>query len=138
MVRLTFVARSLLDKILNGEPIRKCSDDLWELSIEMQNCYTTLNQMSYISDSNPHTTLEKVVRGLPHELQQRWLEKASEIYEKEMEPSFKDLIEYVRKKARVTDCRYITFLVSREEQYRINVGNPRDRVTRNALTLGWH
>ena len=91
------VARSLLDKILNGKPIRNCSDDLWELFIEMQNSYTTLNQMSYISDLNSHTTLEKVVRRLPHELRQRWVDKASELYEKGIEPSFKDLIEYVRK-----------------------------------------
>ena len=65
------VAKSLLDKIVYGKPVRNCSDDLWELSIEMQNCYTTLNQMSYISDLNSHTTLERVVRRLTHELQQR-------------------------------------------------------------------
>ena len=129
------VARSLLDKIVNGKPIRNCSDDLWELSIEMQNCYTTLNQMSYISDLNSHTTLEKVVRRLPHELQQRWVEKASELYEKGIEPSFKDLIEYVRKRARVAGCRYSTLLASRDEQHRVSAGNSRDRVTRNALTL---
>ena len=93
------VARSLLDKIVNGKPIRNCSDDLWELSIEMQNYYTTLNQMSYINDLNSHSTLEKVVHRLPHELQQRWVEKASELYEKDIEPSFKDLIEYLREHA---------------------------------------
>ena len=28
------VARSLLDKIVNGKPIRNCSDDLWPLSLK--------------------------------------------------------------------------------------------------------
>ena len=92
------IARSLLDRIVNGKLIRNCSDDLWELSIEMQNCYTTLNQISYISDWNSHTTLKKVVRRLPHEHKQRCVERVSELYEKGLEPSFKDLIEYVRKR----------------------------------------
>ena len=65
------VSRSLLDKVVDGKPIRNCCDDLWEMSIDMQNCYTTFNQMSYIIDLNLHTTLEKVVRRLPHKLQQR-------------------------------------------------------------------
>ena len=59
------VARFLLNKIVNRKPIRNCSDDLWELSIKMQNCYTTLNQMSYISDSKSHTTLKKWFAGCP-------------------------------------------------------------------------
>ena len=102
------VARSLLGKIVNGKPIGNCSDDLWELSIEMQNCFTSLNQMSYISGVNSHTTSEKLIHRLPHELKQRWVEKASEPNEKRIEPSFKDLIEYVRKRTRVAGCRYST------------------------------
>ena len=129
------VARSSLDKIVYGKPISNCSDDLWELSIEMQKCYTTLNQMSYISDLNSHTTLERVVCRLPHELQQRWVEKASELYEKGIEPSFKDLIEYVQKGARVAGCRYSALLVTRNEQFRASVGNSLDKVTKNAVTL---
>ena len=129
------VARSLLDKIVYGKPVRNCSDDLWELSIEMQNCHTTLNQMSYMSDLNSHTTLERVVRRLPRELQQRWVENASELYEKGIEPSFKDLIEYVQKRARVAGCRYSTLLVTCNEQLRASVGNSRDKVTKNAVTL---
>ena len=129
------VTRSLLDKLVNGKPIRTCSDDLWELSIEMQNDYTTINQMSYISDLNSHTTLEKVVRRLPHELQQRWVEKVCELYEKGIEPSFKDPVEYVRTRVRVAGCRYSTLLASRDEPHRVSSGNSRDRVTRDAPNL---
>ena len=45
------------------------------------------------------------------------------------------LSEYVQKRARVAGCRYSTLLVTCNEQLRANVGNSRDKVTKNAVTL---
>ena len=91
------VAKSLLDEIVYGKPIRNCSDDLLELS------HRNAKLLHYHESDVLHKWLEftyyprESSSQITHELQQRRVEKASELYEKGIEPSFKDLIEYVQR-----------------------------------------
>ncbi|KAF4514206.1 UNVERIFIED_CONTAM: hypothetical protein B566_EDAN019426, partial [Ephemera danica] len=79
---------------------------LTQLSIKMQNCEISLNQMKYIGDMNSEETLERISRCLSVSLQEKWAELAYSLNSNGCEPTFADLRKFVTTMAGVARGRF--------------------------------
>ncbi|CAL8088051.1 unnamed protein product [Calicophoron daubneyi] len=86
--------------------VSNTADALSHLAVRMQNCNLSLTQMNYQADLNSLSTLEGVVRGLPHALQVQWAEEADRILVAGREPNFYDLTQFVTNRSRVARGRF--------------------------------
>ena len=103
----TEIARGYIDSLVKG-PVMKIGDTkaLVALSDEMLNCETVLTSMGFVSDLNSAHTMEAIVSRLPRQFGSKWAEKAYDLSQNRREPRFKDLREFVSKKAHVALSRY--------------------------------
>ena len=101
------IASSLIEGLFNdAKCVSNSSEALSHLAIKMQNCGMALSQMNYEADLNALHTLERIVRGLPANLQTLWAEQADEIGLKGREPSFFELTEFIAKHSRIARSRF--------------------------------
>ncbi len=98
------IARMYIRDLVNGPAIE--SSDLSKLSLMMNRCSMTLNQIGYQADLNNSENLLQIVRRLPMHLQTKWAEKADIIIEDGVEPQFDDLAAFVERHARVASTMY--------------------------------
>ena len=74
------IARSFIDSLTRGPAIANNDyDGIIGLAREMRKCQTTLSQIQYESDLNSTPTMYAIMHRLPDFMQQKWMEKASEI-----------------------------------------------------------
>ena len=105
--RPSLVAESYICKIVKGPQLKSDDiDGLVELSKDMTRCEITLSQMGYVSELNNSINLRKIVQRLPGFLRAKWVDKADIIMESGREPTFLDLTEFVRLKARANRSIY--------------------------------
>ena len=103
----TEIARGYIDSLVEGPVIKICDTKaLVALSDEMLICETVLTSMGYVSDLNSAHTVEAIIARLPRQLGIKFAEKAYDLSQSHREPSFKDLREFVSRKAHVAMSRY--------------------------------
>ena len=103
----TEIARGYINNLVKG-PVLKIGDTkaLVALSDEMLGCETVLTSMGFVSDLNSAHTMEAIVARLPRQFGSKWAERAYDLGLNRREPRFKDLREFVSKKAHVAMSRY--------------------------------
>ncbi|XP_060596965.1 uncharacterized protein LOC132750912 [Ruditapes philippinarum] len=101
------VARSHVEKLINGNSIRNNDiKGLMNLSLDMEKCQINLSQVGFMSDLNNTENLRKIVRRLPFNIRSKWVERASRLIEQGIEPSFDDLLTFVKERATVANTMY--------------------------------
>ena len=100
------VTKALIDQLVCGKPIDSSADELMEFSIQMQNCQLALAQLNREGELSSVTNMEGVIRRLPSELQRDWVEYASDLCDRNHEPTFKDLQLFVKRRARIANSMY--------------------------------
>ena len=71
-------------------------DGLMTLSTDMQKCYTTLNEIGYMSDINSTQTLYAT---MPTQVRQKWVDKYIYFLSRDIEPKFTDLITFINEQS---------------------------------------
>lgn len=101
------IARSYIDNLTNGSAI-KANDvkGLVELSEEMQRCKLTLSKLGFMSDVNSTQTLRCIVKRLPSKIRGEWVDKADWLIQKNKDPVFEDLCDFIKHRARVSSTMY--------------------------------
>ena len=101
------IARAHIQKLIEC-PVLKPNDHkaLSQLSMQMDRCLLTLEQMGYEADLNNCDNLLKIVRRLPLHLRSKWVDRADMIIESGIEPSFSDLVNFIEKSARPSENMY--------------------------------
>jgi hypothetical protein len=80
------------------------------LSLDMEKCQINLSQVGFMSDLNNTENLWKNVRRLPFNIRSRLVERASRLIEQGIEPSFDDLLTFVKERATVANTMYGHYL----------------------------
>ena len=101
------IARSMIEGLLNdAKRVSNSCEALSRLAIKMQNCSIALSQMNCESNLNALHTLERIVKGLPSNLQTLWAEQADNISMTGREPSFVELTDFIAKHSRIARSRF--------------------------------
>ena len=101
------VTRAFLVKVVSGPLIR--SDYLEILSQrarDLETCLFGSTQLGHTSNLNSMDTLRKIVACLPIHLRAKWAEKANQLYESQITPTFSHLTEFVQSRAAVANTYF--------------------------------
>ncbi len=132
------ISRSYIKSLKEGPQVKpNDSIGLSRLSMQMERCEITLDHMGYSSDINSTDTILTISRRLPFYLRMKWAEKADTIIEQNREPAFKDLVNFVKRSARVASTLYGQDIA--DQQQRENkpaTSAPKPRVTTMATNQG--
>lgn len=94
--RTHIVTKTFLDKVVGGPPIRTPDPEkLSQLARDMETCLLGPTQLGYKSNLDSIDTLGRIVGCLPTYLRSRWAEKANQLYEAQISPTFSHLTEFV-------------------------------------------
>ena len=116
--RSHLIARSYVDKLVYGEPIKASDvDALSALALEMQKCEITLSQLGFVSDIDNSDSLRRIVKRLPTYLRVKWVDVAHSIMESGREPRFSDLSKFIDQKVRVANSTYGLDLVRESKSH---------------------
>ena len=116
--RSHMIARSYVDKLVYGEPIKASDVDvLSALALEMQKCEITLSQLGFVSDIDNSDSLRRIVKRLPTYLRVKWVDVAHSIMESGREPRFSDLSKFIDQKVRVANSTYGLDLVRESKSH---------------------
>ena len=101
------IARAYINELIEGPQIKgNDSDALMYLSVQMQRCELTLNQMSYSADMNNSQNMLRIVRRMPMHMRTKWADRADSIIESGSEPNFSHLTRFIEQRARVANTMY--------------------------------
>ena len=113
------IARTYISALISGKPIANNDPKLLaEFSRELIKTEDTLNALGYTADINATSNLQLIVKRLPSFLQTRWTDRALDIEDFGREPSFHDLAEFVKKRARAANSTYGQLQHSESQQRR--------------------
>ena len=116
--RSHLIARSYVDKLVYGEPIKASDvDALSALALEMQKCEITLSQLGFVSDIDNSDSLRRIVKRLPTYMRVKWVDVAHSIMESGREPRFSDLSKFIDQKVRVANSTYGLDLVRESKSH---------------------
>ena len=105
--RKPLIARAYIKNLVEGHFIKyDDSNALVRFAHDIEECYTTLGHMKYYSDLNCFENISKVAKRLPSSLLNRWFRVVADIEVQNREPTFYDLMEFVKKEARVVSSCY--------------------------------
>lgn len=79
---------------------------LSDLSLQMQSCALTLDQLGYKADVNCSDNLIKVVKRLPVHLQSKWADRAGTLILSGTDPTFFYLAKFVQERALLSNTTY--------------------------------
>ena len=117
--RSHLIARSYVDKLVYGEPIKASDvDALSALALEMQKCEITLSQLGFVSDIDNSDSLRRIVKRLPTYMRVKWVDVAHSIMESGREPRFSDLSKFIDQKVRVANSTYGLDLVRESKSHK--------------------
>ena len=92
--RTHLVTRAFLGKVVSGPPIQSPDPEiLSQLARDMETCLLGSTQLGHTSNRNSMDTLGKIVARLPIHLRAKWAEKANQLYESQITPTFSHLTE---------------------------------------------
>ena len=112
--RKNVIARSFLEKLQQGPVLRP--DDkqgIMQLARELEECNITLSQLKYASYLNNLEIMTRVVKRLPYQSQTRWIRRAADIERTGEDPTFEDLVCFVKAEAEVARSTYACLLLNR-------------------------
>ena len=112
--RKNVIARSFLEKLQQGAVLRP--DDkqgIMQLARELEECNITLSQLKYASYLNNLEIMTRVVKRLPYQSQTRWVRRAADIEKTGEDPTFEDLVCFVKAEAEVARSTYACLLLNR-------------------------
>ena len=105
--RTHVVTRAFLEKVVSGPPIRSSDPEvLSQLARDMETCLLGSTQLGHTSNLNSMDTLGKIVARLPIHLRAKWAEKANQLYESQITPTFSHLTEFVQSRAAVANTYF--------------------------------
>ena len=79
---------------------------LTQLSMNMERCLITFEEMGYMTELNHRANLLSIVDRLPFHLRTKWVEAADKIIVTGKEPNFRDLTGFVERCARTSNSYY--------------------------------
>ena len=128
--RRSVIARAYIKKLVKGPVIR--SDDsnaLIKLAQELEECNTTLRFMKYYSDVNNFDNIAKIVGRLSFSMQSRWLRFAASLEKQDREPSFEDLVGFVKNESEIAKSSYSGVLFKTGKKPGIKISTHATNVT---------
>ena len=110
------VTQAFLDKVVSGPPIKvNETEKLSQLARDMETCLPGFTQLGDGTNINSMDTLGKVVSRLLIHLRSEWADKASQLYDSHVTPSFSHLTEFVQSRAAVANTYFGQIISSRVE-----------------------
>ena len=110
------VTQAFLDKVVSRPPIKvNETEKLSQLARDMETCLLGFTQLGDGTNINSMDTLGKVVSRLPIHLRSKWADKASQLYDSNVTPSFSHLTEFVQSQAAVANTYFGQIISSRVE-----------------------
>ena len=128
--RRSAIASAYIKKLVKGPVIR--SDDsnaLIKLAQELEECNTTLRFMKYYSDVNNFDNIAKIVGRLSFFMQSRWLRFAAFLKKQDREPSFEDLVGFVKNESEIAKLSYSGVLFKTGKKPGIKISTHATNVT---------
>ena len=112
--RKNVIARSFLEKLQQG-PVLEPDDKqrIMQLARELEKCNITFSQLRYASYLNNLEIMTRVVLRLPYQSQARWIRYAADIKKIGEDPTFEDLVCFVKPEAEVARSTYACLLLNR-------------------------
>jgi len=105
--RKPLIACAYIKNLVDGRSIRQdVSRALIRFAHDVEECNTTLMHMQYFADINCFENISKIAKRLPSGLQNRWLRAVASIERRNREPTFSDLMEFVKEEAQVVSSCY--------------------------------
>ena len=124
------VTRAFLDKVVSGPPIKvNETEKLSQLARDMETCLLGSTQLGDGANINSMDTLGKVVSRLPIHLRSKWADKASQLYDSHVTPSFSHLTEFVQSRAAVANTYFGQIITSKVEARKDGAEKGRKRPT---------
>ena len=139
--RRSVIARAYIKKLVKGPVIR--SDDskaLIKLAQELEECNTTLRFMKYYSDVNNFDNIAKIVGRLSFSMQSRWLRFAASLEKQDREPSFEDLVGFVKNESEIAKSSYsgVLFKTGKKPGIKISTHATNDTEAKGKLDSRWN
>ena len=139
--RRSVIARAYIKKLVKGPVIR--SDDsnaLIKLAQELEECNTTLRFMKYYSDVNNFDNIAKIVGRLSFSMQSRWLRFAASLEKQDREPSFEDLVGFVKNESEIAKSSYsgVLFKTGRKPGIKISTHATNVTEAKGKLDSRWN
>ena len=115
--RKNVIARAHMER-LHSEVNIKNDDErgLVKLAHDLEECELIFKELNLHSDINNFESIAKIVRRLPHASQTRWVKVASEIEKIGQDPTFNDLVNFVKGEAEVSRSAYAKVLTQRHKR----------------------
>ena len=117
------IVKTVMNDLTGGRQTRNTASDLLDFSIRLQNCEMLLGRACEQTDLNSAQCVEKLVRKLPSELQEKWVEYASDLADGGKETDFQVLRSFVGKRAKIANSRYGQLLGYTTESVRATSNN---------------
>ena len=105
--RKNLIARSYMNKLHSDVSIK--ADDgkeLINLAYDLEECEFTFRCLNLHSYVNNFDNIVKIVNRLPYSIRTRWVRAAAESEKRGCEPSFNDLVEFVKNEAEIAKSVY--------------------------------
>ena len=83
-----------------------------KLAQEVQECEITLSHLNYYADLNNFDNIAKIINRLPYSMQSRWIRSSAFIERGGRDPSFSDLVKFVKEEAEVVRSSYAAVINS--------------------------
>ena len=115
--RKNVIARAYV-KRLADRPKSKLDDStgMTKLAQKVQECEITLSHLNYYADLNNFDNIAKIINRLPYSTQSRWIRSSVLIERNGHDPSFSDLVKFVKEEAEVVRSSYAAVINSRSKK----------------------
>jgi hypothetical protein len=101
------IVQAVTKDLLDGPRLRAGdTESLKRLVTQMRTWHLTLCQLSRPSEVDSSTNLVRIVCRLPRHLQEKWAEVAESIIDRDREPCFSELLEFVERRVQVASSLY--------------------------------
>ena len=128
--RRNVIARSYITNLVKGPVIKpEDSNGLIKLAQDLEECNATLQYIKYYSDVNNFDNIAKIVGRLSFRLQARWLRFAASVEKQDREPTFEDLVTFVREEAEIARSSYSSVLFKSTKKPSFKVASHSTKVT---------
>ena len=115
--RKNVIARAYVKRLADGPKIKlDDSTGMTKLAQEVQECEITLSHLNYYADLNNFDNIAKIINRLPYSTQSRWIRSSAFIERGGRDPSFSDLVKFVKEEAEVVRSSYAAVINSRSKK----------------------
>ena len=115
--RKNVIARAYVKRLADGLKIKlDDSTGMITLAQEVQECETTLSHLNYYADLNNFDNIAKIINRLPYSTQSRWIFSSAFIERDGCDPSFSDLVKFVKEEAEVARSSHTAVINSRSKK----------------------